>query len=105
METQHDGPITIVGMLWFQPDGGEARYREYLEAAKPTMEKHLGRPFTSQGFKPIATLAGDLDPDFVAINEFPSEAVFMAAVQDPDYPSHLVEGFVARIEVVEVRPD
>jgi uncharacterized protein (DUF1330 family) len=95
----------MVALLWFKPDGGEAAYREYLAAAKPFMEKHLGREFVAQGYKPVATRRGDLDPDFVAINEFPNEAVFMAATRDPDYPRELLEKAVTRLEVLQVHKD
>ena len=105
METEPDHPVTVVGMLWFDPDGGEETFRNYLEASRPFMEKHLGRPFVSQTYRPVATLGGDLDPDLVAINEFHSKAAFMAAIEDPEYPSHLLEGAVTRVEVVQVRKD
>ncbi|HUV18649.1 MAG TPA: DUF1330 domain-containing protein [Ilumatobacteraceae bacterium] len=103
MADQEDGPITMIGWLWLEPDGGAELFAEYIATARPILEKHLGQEFVSQYWERTATLGGDLDPDIVAINDFPSEAAFMAAMQDPDYPTHLLEEATTRVEVVQIR--
>lgn len=103
MTEQEDGPITMVGLLWFDPDGGRETYEKYIAAGKPILERHLGTQFVSQSFDRKATVAGELEPDLVAINDFPSEAAFMAAIQDPDYPAELLEKATTRVEVFQIR--
>lgn len=98
-----DQPIIQIGLLWLDPDGGAERYRDYLAASRPIVEKHLGRPFVAENYERLATLKGDLDPDVVAINEFPSPAAIGEFLQDPDYPGELLRSATTRVEVIQLR--
>jgi len=104
MADQEDVPITVNGWMWLKPDGGAEAFAEYIATARPILEKHLGQEFVAEYWEPSATMGGDhLEPDIVAINHFPSEAAFMKAIEDPDYPTHLLEEATTRVEVVQIR--
>jgi hypothetical protein len=36
---EHDGPITMLNLLRFKPDGGRAQYKQYGRAAQPLLER------------------------------------------------------------------
>ena len=103
MSEDQDGAVTVVGWIWLRPDGGEDAYRRYLEASKRFLEPAFGESYETTSYRRAMTVGGELDPDIVAINRFPSEARFMAAVSDPDYPSELLLDAVTRVEVQLMR--
>ena len=105
LASHDDQPIIQIGLLWFDPDGGADIYLEYLAASKPFMEKYLGRPFVAEGYERLATLSGDLDPDFVAINEFPNAGTIEALRNDPEYPRELLRRATTRVEIIQLRKD
>ena len=98
-----DEPIIQVGLLWFEPDGGEQLYREYLAASRPIVERHLGRSFVADSYARLAMLRGELDPDAISINEFPSASAITALLQDPDYPPELLRRATTRVEIIQLR--
>lgn len=86
-----ESPILMFNALWFKPDGGEAKYREYMRAAFPIVARHGGKKRT--GGTPDKALIGTFDADLIFFVEWPSWAAFKAFVADPDYEAvrHLRE--------------
>ena len=78
-----DTPILMFNALWFKPDGGAEKYREYMRAAFPIMQRHGGVKRT--GGVPEKALIGTFDADLVFFVEWPSKAAFKAFIEDPDY--------------------
>ena len=79
------GPVVMLNLLRFQPDGGRERYAQYVE--------HFRR--TSAPFGAQVLYAGDgstalvAEPgqswDAVLMVRYPSRAAFSAMVADPEY--------------------
>lgn len=78
-------PILMFNALWFKPDGGAEKYREYMRAAHPIMQRHGGIKRT--GGTPEKSLIGSFDADLIFFVEWPSEASFRAFLKDPDFPA------------------
>ncbi len=86
-----DKPIYMLNALWYKPDGGDKKYREYLKAAGPVMLKHGGEKLSS--YIPQKAIIGKFDADLVFTVKWPSEKVFHEFITDPEYKeiSHLRE--------------
>lgn len=75
--------IAVLNALWFR-EGGAATYDDYLEAARPLVEKRGGR-FLSPRFLPEQALADDFVPDLVFLGYYPSVEVLLDLVGSDDY--------------------
>ena len=77
------GPVVMLNLLRFRPDGGQERYAEYGAAVAPMLEKVGGRiVFAGQAAAPL--LGGD-GWDLVALVEYPSRQAFLEMVSSPEY--------------------
>ncbi len=76
-------PIFMLNALWFKPDGGATKYREYLRTAAPLLKRHGGRKLES--YVPEESLIGTFDADLLFVVEWPSWEAFQAFVHDPDF--------------------
>jgi uncharacterized protein (DUF1330 family) len=85
--TEIDGPIVMLNLLRFDPDGGAERYARYIVEAKPFLEK-VGGTIRYLGAA-RSTLIGGEDWDEVLLVEYPSRQAFFDMAGDPDYPSEL----------------
>jgi uncharacterized protein (DUF1330 family) len=82
-ERAGDGPVVMLNLLEFKPDGGAERYGEYATAVAPLLEKVGGRIiFAGQ---PAEPLIGDGRWDMVALAEYPSRQAFLDMVGSPEY--------------------
>ena len=81
-----DGPIVMLNLLRFGPDGAEA-YARYGQAAAPFIER-TGASIRYLG-NVAATVIGGEPWDQVILVEYPSVAAFLQMTGDPDYPSGL----------------
>jgi hypothetical protein len=63
-----EGPVTMLNLLSFNPDGGRERYAEYGEAVLPLLEKAGGR-LVFQGEAAPVVLGGE-SWDLVLLVEF-----------------------------------
>jgi len=83
MERLGEGPVTMLNLLAFKPDGGRERYLEYGVAVAPLLEKAGGR-LAFQG--PAApALLGDHSWDLVLLVEYPTRQAFLEMIQSPEY--------------------
>lgn len=93
LEIEIDGPLVMVNLLRFAPDGGEEAYRQYGAAATPFLEKSgASIRFFGHG---VATVIGGEEWDEVILVEYPSKQAFLDMTGDPDYPSALRSGALA----------
>ena len=90
------GPIYMLNVLWFKPDGGRGRYMEYIAAAGPLVAKHGGRPLP--GYVPRTAVIGDFDADLVFFVEWPSWRVFTEFAGSAEYSTiaHLREDAITK---------
>jgi uncharacterized protein (DUF1330 family) len=84
-----DESFFMFNALWFNEEGGAAKYAEYLQAAGPFVEKHGGKSDAS--YSPTQALIGEFDADLVFMIEWPNFAAFTGLISDPGYQaiSHL----------------
>ena len=85
-----DGPIVMLNLLRFAPEGGAEAYAGYGEAAGPHLRKS-GASIRYLG-NVMATVIGGESWDEVVLVEYPSVAAFLEMTGNPDYPSELRAG-------------
>jgi uncharacterized protein (DUF1330 family) len=77
------GPIVMVNLLKFKPNGGEAEYAKYAAAVEPILKK-LGAKILFAG-KAQFCLIGHADWDMVALVEYPRKKVLFQMAMSPEY--------------------
>ena len=78
LATDFDGPLVMVNLLKFKPNGGREEYAKYSKAVVPLLEKVGGRVLFSGDAK--FCLIGNAEWDAVALAEYPSpQALFQMA--------------------------
>lgn len=94
------GPVVMLNLLRFRPDGGRAAYAAYARAIAPFLERH-GARVVYAGDGGTALVAEDGQAwDAVLLVRYPSRAAFATMVADPEYQAitHLRSG--ALVEAV-----
>jgi uncharacterized protein (DUF1330 family) len=77
------GPVVMLNLLAFKPEGGEERYMEYGAAVAPLLEKVGGRIVFAGAAAPA--VIGEEGWDVVALVEYPSRQAFLDMVGSPEY--------------------
>jgi uncharacterized protein (DUF1330 family) len=86
------GPVVMLNLLRFRPDGGRDSYRRYAEALGPAINARYGVQVEYLGDGGHAVVAEDGQAwDMVLLVRYPSRQAFAAMIRDPDYRavSHL----------------
>ncbi len=78
-----DGPIVMVNLLRFKPDGGAAAYAKYRELAAPHVLR-VGAKLLYAGAG-RSTVIGEDHWDLVLLVEYPSREAFLEMVMTPEY--------------------
>lgn len=78
-----EGPVTMLNLLRFRPEGGRERYLEYGEAVAPLLEKVGGRVAYAGTAAPV--LLGEESWDMVLLVEYPTRQAFLDMVGSPEY--------------------
>ncbi len=78
-----EGPVTMLNLLAFKPDGGRERYMAYGTAVLPLLERAGGRVVFQGQASPV--LLGDESWDLVLLVEYPTRRAFIEMIQSPDY--------------------
>lgn len=82
-----EGPLVMLNLLRFAPDGGADRYARYGAAAWPFLQaagatvRYLGDV--------AATVIGPDEWDEIVLVEYPTVRAFFDMVGHPDYPSDI----------------
>lgn len=78
-----DGPIVMLNLLKFKPDGGQAEYAKYSAAVLPMVTKLGGKLlFMGRGH---FCLIGTGDWDAVALVQYPSKRAFIEMTSSAEY--------------------
>jgi uncharacterized protein (DUF1330 family) len=78
-----EGPVTMLNLLRFKPDGGRERYLEYGAAVAPLLERVGARvAFAGDAALP---LLGERGWDTVLLVEYPSRKAFLEMIGSPEY--------------------
>lgn len=82
-----DGPIVMLNLLRFAPNGGAEAYARYGEAAAPFLQ-NVGVKIRYLGNVAATVIGGD-EWDEVILVEYPSKQAFFEGTSAPGYPSEL----------------
>jgi len=84
MSQEYKGPIVMVNLLKFKPDGGAESYRKYYEATKELMQgKAITRNvYRGDGLMPVI---GEEEWDEIALYEYPSIEAFVEMNRNKEY--------------------
>ena len=84
MSQDYKGPIVMVNLLKFKPDGGAESYRKYTEATRELM---LGKGITRVVYRGQGLMAviGDEEWDEIALYEYSSIDAFIEMNRDKRY--------------------
>jgi uncharacterized protein (DUF1330 family) len=78
-----EGPVYMLNLLEFLPDGGAERYAEYGAAVAPLFERAGGKPIFAG--RPAEHLIGDGRWDMVLVVSYPTRQAFLDMVSSPEY--------------------
>jgi uncharacterized protein (DUF1330 family) len=103
-ERASEGPVVMLNLLAFKPDGGAERYAEYAEAVAPLLERVGGRVLFA-GAAGEAVI-GEAGWDVIALAEYPTRQAFIDMVDSPEYLAiaHLRTEALARSELHPMDP-
>lgn len=82
-----DGPVVMLNLLRFRPDGGREKYLEYIDQFSSTgvqARYEVEVLYVGAGGVALAAEPGQ-DWDMVALVRYPSRKTFVDMIQDPDY--------------------
>ena len=84
MSQNYKGPIVMVNLLKFKPNGGEASYQKYYEATKALM---FGKAITRVVYRGngLMTVIGGEEWDAIALYEYPSIDAFIEMNRNKAY--------------------
>ncbi len=94
-----DGPVYMLNLLEFLPEGGAERYAEYGAAVAPLFERAGGKAIFAG--RPAESLIGEGSWDLLVLVEYPSRQAFLDMVSSPEYQSieHLRSESLVRSEL------
>jgi len=78
-----EGPVTMLNLLAFKPDGGRERYLEYGAAVLPLLEQAGGRIVFQGQAAPV--VLGDRSWDLVLLVEYPARQAFLEMIGSAEY--------------------
>ena len=98
-ERAAEGPVYMLNLLEFQPEGGAERYGEYGEAVAPLFAKAGGKPIFAG--RPSEQLIGEGSWDLMLVVSYPTRQAFLDMVSSPDYQAieHLRSEALLRSEL------
>lgn len=83
--SSEEGPVVMINLLRYRPEGGEATYAQYGEAVLPCLARIGARVLWSG--RPRSVVIGD-DADLwdaVLLVEYPSRQAFLDMISSPEY--------------------
>jgi len=104
LDKQIDGPIHMLNLLRFKPDGGRESYADYSKHTVPLVEQRGGKVvYRAQG---RSTVIGGETWDSVFIVEYPDRDAFIDMVQSAEYQqgAHLRHDAIEDSRLVCMQP-
>ena len=107
-ELTDDGPVQMINLLQFNPDGGRSGYRRYLAEAQPHLARVGGRLVAHSTTRQV--VIGEDEHtwwDEILTVEYPSLAAFLQMVSSESYQAiaHLRTCALARAQLIATAPD
>ncbi|PRY38208.1 DUF1330 domain-containing protein [Umezawaea tangerina] len=80
------GPVVMLNLLRFRPDGGRERYQEYVDALGDGVSAKYGLEiqYLGEGARALVAREGQAW-DMVVLVRYPSRSAFVDMVRDPAY--------------------
>ena len=78
-----DGPIVMLNLLKFKPNGGQTEYGKYSAGVQPLVIKHGGK-IVFMG-RPEFCFIGNANWDAVALVQYPSKRAFLEMTSSSEY--------------------
>jgi uncharacterized protein (DUF1330 family) len=83
--SSHTGPVVMINLLRFRPDGGAASYARYGEGVMPCLAR-AGAQIVWQGHPDSVVIGDEADLwDAVVLVEYPSRQAFLQMVTSAEY--------------------
>jgi uncharacterized protein (DUF1330 family) len=82
-ERAGEGPVFMLNLLEFRPDGGAERYAEYGEAVAPLLARAGGRAVFAG--RPAESLIGEGTWDLMLLVSYPSRQAFLDMISSSEY--------------------
>jgi len=81
-----EGPVVMLNLLRFRPDGGRESYQRYVEHLRAGVSARYGVEvlYLGNGGPPLVAEEGQ-DWDTVLLVRYPSRQAFVDMVRDPEY--------------------
>lgn len=101
-----DGPIVMVNLLKFKPEGGQAEYAMYGEKIQPILKK-IGAEVIFSGAGKV-TLIGGAFWDAVGLVRYPNKMALLQMSQSPEYRAihhHREAGLEGQINLAVVEQE
>lgn len=101
-----DGPIVMVNLLKFKPDGGQAEYAQYAAKIQPILKK-IGAEVIFAGAGKV-TLLGGAFWDSVGLVRYPNKMALLQMSQSPEYQAihhHREAGLEGQINLAVVEQE
>ncbi len=97
---EDDGPVVMLNLLRFVPDGGRERHLEYLRMAEPILARFGAKIlFRGDGLDVLTT--GEVPGwDAVLLVQYPRRTAFREMVEDPEYQVAFEVGKSALADIV-----
>jgi len=84
MQMDDEGPIVMVNLLKYKPDGGKESYAKYEACAAKIISEKIGGKLLQRGAF-VTTVIGEEDWDDVILVEYPSIRAFLELQRDKEY--------------------
>lgn len=99
-----DGPVVMLNLLKFKPDGGAERYAEYGAAVGPLLAKVEGKPVYAGNGSEL--LIGTEDWDMVLMVQYPSRGAMLDMIMSDEYRAvqHLRDEAIVRSVLLATDP-
>ena len=98
LDLPHNGPVVMLNLVKFKPDGGQAEYMKYGAAVQPLIAKVGGS--TIFFGRPILCFIGNVDWDMMALAKYPSKEAFGKMTEMPEYQAihpHRADGLEGQV--------
>lgn len=83
VEMDYDGPLVMLNLLKFKPDGGKEAYQKYGQGFNAVMKDVDVKVHYAGDF--LMPLIGEEDWDMILLVEYPSKKDFLAMAANPEY--------------------
>ena len=98
LELPGDGPVVMLNLLKFKPDGGQAAYMKYGMGVQPLLEK-VGAKSLFFGRAAVCVI-GNADWDMVALVQYPNKEALGKMTATPEYEAiheHRLDGLEGQV--------